>query len=126
DLHPVGALIGKDVGAVVSGFAKTVDDTCQHGIGACAHIERLARQPDLVDAKDLSGHHCISALSQVTDRSISRKGHSTVIEPCGAVSLMVTAGDCGVTLSLVSSWVAGRGRRTKSPGLPAPSVRRHV
>lgn len=68
-LHPVGALVGKQIRTMRPGTAKDLNHPRQCRIRASAHIQRLGGQPDLINTD-----HCNSSRSSARHRSICETG----------------------------------------------------
>src|SRR5210317_2231264 len=102
-LHPIGALVGKNVGAVRFGFAKRTHYPCEGGIRPRAHVQRLTRQPDLVHPD-----HGISALSQFTDSIIRSIGQWTT-RPPGRSMQMVERVDSLSNMTGTGNWMKSVG-----------------
>lgn len=71
-LYPVGAAVGEQVGVVRARCAEHSDYAPKRGLGACSHVNRLARQRDSMGAVQRS-----ISRSRAAEESAAANGHLT-------------------------------------------------
>ncbi|MNR25243.1 hypothetical protein D3C85_1423820 [compost metagenome] len=86
--HPVGASVGKQIGAVRLRRTKYRDNTGQRRVGAGTHVHGFGGEPDSVDA-----YHCERLRMKLAQPSGSETGHLTVMDlsPSGSVITTTTS-----------------------------------
>ena len=94
-LHPVGTAVGEKVGMVRTRRTEDIDDPGQRRLGAGAHVQRVRRQPDGIDADHRSNsriqlaHSASAAIGQATVIVVGPRRSSTRMSPTGGAGACI-------------------------------------